>query len=168
MSERMSDAAVQAQTGKTWPEWFTILDAAGAQNMTHQEIVAVLHEQHGVGPWWRQMVTVEYERERGLRERHEKPDGYEISVSKTIAVPVADLYEAWIDASIRKRWLPDAEFTVRKATPCKSVRITWPDGNKKVEVMFYPKGKAKCQVTVQHGKLPDADAGVKMKAYWAE
>jgi len=28
---RLSDAAVQAKTGKTWQEWFAVLDAAGAR-----------------------------------------------------------------------------------------------------------------------------------------
>ena len=40
--ERMSDAAVQAKTGKTWPEWFAVLDKAGAAKMTHKEIAAHL------------------------------------------------------------------------------------------------------------------------------
>jgi hypothetical protein len=60
-SARMSDAAVQAKTGKTWDEWFKILDKAGGKKMNHKEIVAYLSEKYGVGPWWRQMVTVTYE-----------------------------------------------------------------------------------------------------------
>jgi len=36
---RMSDAAVQAKTGKNWKEWFSLLDKAGARKLTHQEIV---------------------------------------------------------------------------------------------------------------------------------
>ena len=75
----MSDEAVKAKTGKTWKEWFAILDKAGARKMTHKEIVQVLNSEHGVGPWWQQMVTVTYEHERGLRDRHEKPEGYQIS-----------------------------------------------------------------------------------------
>ncbi len=34
-SPRMSDAAVQAKTGKNWRQWFEILDAAGARKMDH-------------------------------------------------------------------------------------------------------------------------------------
>ena len=55
---RMSDEAVKAKTGKTWKEWFAILDKAGATKLTHQEIVKLLNTNHGVGPWWQQMVTV--------------------------------------------------------------------------------------------------------------
>src|SRR5512134_2277217 len=95
--KRMSDEAVRAKTGRIWPEWFAILDAAGAQQMTHQQIVAYLHNEHGVGPWWQQMVTVTYEQARGMRAKHQMPDGYQVSVSKTIAAPAAALYELCID-----------------------------------------------------------------------
>jgi hypothetical protein len=33
---RMSDEAVKAKTGKTWKEWFAILDKAGASELSHQ------------------------------------------------------------------------------------------------------------------------------------
>ena len=163
---RMSDEAVQSKTGKTWEEWFGLLDKAGGRKMNHREIVACLSESHGVGPWWRQMVTVTYEQARGLREKHQKPEGYEISRSKTFAVPADELYRAWSDKRSRARWL-DAAITIRKATPDRSLRITWSDGTS-VEVMLYPRGDAKTQVTVQHCKLSDAAAGERMKAYWAE
>jgi uncharacterized protein YndB with AHSA1/START domain len=167
-SDRMSDESVSAATGKTWSEWFSLLNAAGARNWTHQQIVAHLHEQHGVGPWWQQMVTVQYEREAGLRDKHQRPDGFQISVSKTINRPIADVFEAWSDAGMRAKWIADPGFTVRKATPCKSMRITWIDGSTSVEAMFYEKGVGKCQVTAQHSKLADAETAAAMKTYWSE
>lgn len=103
----MSDEAVKAKTGKDWAAWFKILDQAGARKMGHQEIVAVLSDKHGVGPWWQQMVTVTYEKARGLRAKHEKPAGYEISVSRTIAAPVNKIYHAWQDEKERAKWLPE-------------------------------------------------------------
>src|SRR6185312_7829975 len=84
-SPKMSDDAVKSKTGKAWKEWFAILDKAGAKKMTHQEIVKYLNSEQGVGPWWQQMVTVTYEQHIGRRGEHQKPDGYEISVSRTIA-----------------------------------------------------------------------------------
>jgi uncharacterized protein YndB with AHSA1/START domain len=163
---RMSDEAVQAKTGHTWPEWFAILDAAGAQQMSHKQIVAYLHGEHAVGPWWQQMVTVAYEQERGLRDKHQMPDGYQISVNKTIAATVAATYAAWEDQTTRQRWLSDA-LTIRKATPDKSIRTVWADGVSRVDVGFAAKGDGKTQVTVQHSKLADADTAAQMKTYWA-
>ena len=164
---RMSDAAVKGKTGKTWSEWFKILDAAGAKRMTHQEIVTRLSKKHGVGPWWQQMVTVTYEQARGLREKHQKPGGYEISVSRTIGAPISKAFKAWTDDKTRKQWLP-ANLTIRKATANKSLRISWEDGDTSLAVAFYPKGAGKCQVVAQHSKIPEAKAAAKMKAFWAQ
>src|SRR5262245_42305997 len=63
----VSDEAVRAKTGKTWPQWFKLLDARGARRMKHAEIAEMLHDELGVPPWWSQMVTVGYERVRGKR-----------------------------------------------------------------------------------------------------
>lgn len=162
--ERMSDSAVQTKTGKSWDEWFAILDSAGARSMSHKEIVAIL-DQHGVGPWWRQMVTVTYEQARGLREKHQTATGYTANASRTLAVPVDRLFEAWSDEAIRRRWLPDADLTIRKATPGKSLRISWGDGTN-VDVGLLAKGDSKSQIAVEHAKLPDAEAVGRAKEYW--
>lgn len=162
---RMSDEAVRAKTGKTWAEWFKILDAAGAKKMTHREIVAVLSKKHGVGPWWQQMVAVTFEQARGLRQKHEKPKGYEISVSRTIDIPVSKAYKAWTDEKTRSRWLKGL-ITVRKATTNKSLRIVWEDGTN-VAVAFYLKGN-KSQIVAQHSKLSDSKAAARMKTFWAK
>ncbi len=88
-AKRMSDAAVKERTGKTWPEWFKILDKAGAKKMRHQDISAYLNEEHKVGPWWCQMIAVPYEHERGLREKFQKCDGeFAASGSRTLSVPL--------------------------------------------------------------------------------
>jgi hypothetical protein len=162
----MSDEAVKAKTGKTWSAWFKLLDAAGAKKMSHREIVAHLVEKHSVGPWWQQMITVTYEQARGLRDKHEKPGGFEISVSRTIDASVGKAFKAWTDEKTRRKWLP-ANLTIRKTTTNKTLRSTWEDGKTSLSVSFYAKGVAKSQVVAQHGKLPDAKAAAKMKKFWA-
>lgn len=166
-SPRMSDEAVEAKTGKTWSRWFKHLDAAGARKMTHQEIVAHLVEKHDVRPWWTQMIAVTYEQARGLRDKHQKPEGYEISVSRTIGAPVGKAFKAWTDEKTRKRWLP-SNLTIRKATTNKSLRVTWEDGKTSLAVAFLPKGADKSQVVAQHSKIPDSKGAAKMKKLWAE
>ena len=101
---RMSDEAVESKTGKTWSRWFKHLDAAGGKKMTHQEIAAHLRDKHDVRPWWTQMVAVTYEQARGLREVHEKPSGYEISVSRTVDAPLSKAFKAWTDDKTRKKF----------------------------------------------------------------
>ena len=166
-SPRMSDEAVETRTGKNWNRWFKHLDAAGAKKMSHQEIVAHLSEKHGVRPWWTQMVAVTYEQARGLRDKHQKPGGYEISVSRTIDAPLSKAFKAWTDEKTRKKWLP-ANLTIRKATTNKSLRISWEDGKTSLSVSFISKGEGKSQVVAQHSKIPDAKGAAKMKKFWAE
>ena len=165
---RMSDEAVKAKTGKTWKEWFAILDKAGATKMTHQEIVKYLSAKQGVGPWWQQMVTVTYEQARGLRDVHQKPGGYEISVSRTINAPLSKVYHAFANDKARNAWLAEDGLAVRKAAPNKSMRVTWNDVKTSLEISFLSKSDNKSQVVVQHSKLPNAKASTTMKAYWGK
>lgn len=162
----ISSDAVKARTGKGWAEWFAVLDKAAGRQMPHREIAILLNQKHGLSGWWAQMVTVGYEQARGLRAKHEKPEGYEISVSRTIAAPARSAFRAWNDAALRRRWL-DRPVEIRKATPGKSLRITWADRKTSLSVNLYAKGAGKCQVVVQHSKLPDAKAAERMKSEWA-
>jgi hypothetical protein len=165
--EKISDAAVKKATGCTWERWYKALDQFGARKLDHKGIVALAGKlSPRMNGWWQQMVTVSYEQARGLRQKHEKPEGFEVSASKTVAVPLVKLYRAWTDARLRRRWLGAARFTVSKATPNRSMRIRWGDGSSRVNVMFYAKGAAKSQVAVQHGHLPSAAAGKKTQAFW--
>jgi uncharacterized protein YndB with AHSA1/START domain len=165
---RMSDAAVEAKTGRNWKEWFALLDKAGARKMSHQEIVKDLSDKYDVGPWWQQMVTVTYEQARGLRDQYQKPGGYQISVSRTVNAPLAKLYKSFANAKSRSSWLAETGLVVRTATTDKSLRVTWNDNKTSLEINFYPKGPDKSQVVVQHSKLPDAKSSAKMKSYWGK
>ena len=163
----ISSAAVRAATGQAWAQWLAVLDKAKAAKMPHRDIARLLSTKHKLPDWWSQMVAVGYEQARGLRVKHQKPDGFEISVTKTMAAPVDRAFAAWRDGGIREKWLPRTPLTVRKATPHKSIRILWPDGST-LSVNFWPKGSLKCQVVPQHAKLATPEVAEKMKAYWAE
>ena len=163
-----SDESVLASTGRAWKEWTELLDEVEAYRLPHREIAAFLSEDLDVTDWWAQMVTVGYERIRGLREIGQRRDGtYEASRSRTVGVPVAELYHAFADPVLRSRWLPDTELEIRTATSGKIMRITWEDGSS-VAAHFADKGDAKSTVTIQHGKLADRDARDGMKEFWGE
>ncbi len=165
-TSKIGNEALREKTGKTWSEWFAVLDKAGAKNRTHQEIVALLGE-HGVGQWYGQMVTVGYEQERGLRVPHQKPDGFEISVSKTVNAAAGVTFMLFEDAKMRRRWMKDPLFEIRKSTSNKRLSINWPDGTN-VVTDFYSKGANKTQVVVQQAKISSAKAAEKQKKYWSE
>ena len=164
-TRRSSDEAVKTKTGKVWAEWFKILDKAGAQKWPHTEIAACLYEKQTVSPWWSQMVAVEYEHERGIRQKFQKCDGeFSASGSRTMAAPMTKVYAAWTDEKLRKRWLPGGKLEITTATPGKYVRGKW--GVSRLSVGFYGKGAAKTQVAVDHGKLASSKESGKMKSYW--
>ena len=163
----ISDEVVAAKTSKSWKQWFAILDREGGRKKSHQEIVAVLSKKYGIGLWWQQMVAVSYEQSRGMRARHEKPEGFQITRSKTIAAAVGDVFEAWGNTRRRAQWLPGSKLTIRKATENKTLRITWGDGTI-IEVGLFAKGAAKTQIAVQHGNLATARAAAAQKEFWGE
>jgi hypothetical protein len=167
VNKRSSDEAVKAKTGKIWADWFRVLDKDGAKKLEHQEIVKLLQQKHKVGSWWCQMVAVEYEHERGIRGKHQKCDGeFAASGSRTMAVPVAKAYSAWVDDKVRKTWLGAAKMEISTKTENKSLQAAW-DGNKsRLSVMFYAKGPDKTRVVIDHMKLADSDQSLAMKSYW--
>ena len=163
---QLTDAAVVAKTGKTWSEWFSILDAAGAEQMDHRSIVAYLSRAHVVSPWWQQMVTVTYEQERVRRLKQSPMDDFQVSASKNVAATVEDAYRAWVDTARRLAWL-EVDLDIRRAIPGRSLNIAWSDGKGTVDVDFHARMDGSCQVAVQHCGLPDGEAAESMRVFWA-
>jgi len=164
----MSDAAVKAATGCGWQKWVFVLDKAQAHQWTHAQIARHIRSTYQTPSWWAQMVTVGYERIRGLRVSGQQRDGgFRASKSRTIGAPLARLYHAFSDTRTRRRWLPGKELTVTSSTPLKYFRGRWSDGTS-VEFGFLGKGKDKSQVAVQQGRLPDKAAVVRSKLFWDE
>ena len=164
-----SDDVVRANTGRTWDEWFGLLDRWGAVERPHPEIARWLGEEHGVPGWWAQGVTVAYEQARGLRAPGQRRGGqFEVNASRTVAVPVERLYEAFADPAVRERWLPGATFEVRTARPPRSIRANWDDGSTRLVIAFTARGEAKSQVALTHERVPDAGTADKLKAFWRE
>jgi uncharacterized protein YndB with AHSA1/START domain len=162
-----SDEVIQANTGRTWDEWFALLDAWGAAERPHPEIASFIVAEHGVGGWWAQGVTVAYEQARGLRAPGQRRGGdFEVNASKTVAVPVERLFEAFTDEGLRERWLPGAKLEVRTAQPGKSIRANWDDGSTRLAIYFTDRGDAKSQVALVHQRVPDAETAATLKAFW--
>jgi hypothetical protein len=165
-----SDEEIRRRTGRGWEEWFDLLDDWGAGERTHRETARWLAEVQAAHPlaWNVQAVVGSYERTRGLREVGEHADGFAITAAKTVAVPVERLYDAFVDTSLRERWLPDGELRERTATKPKSARFDWGDGASRVHVTFAAKGEDRSTAALQHVRLADAGEAERMKAYWRE
>ena len=165
-TQSISDDAVRKATGKTAVQWFALMDGFGARQMVHKDIARRLGETHPeISGWWSQMITVLYEQERGIREKHQTTSGYQVSASKTMSLPLERLYESWASEELRRQWLEPKAVTVRSATPQKYLRMAWNQDKSSVDISFYPKGENRSRVTVQQSKLPNPEASEKMKAY---
>jgi hypothetical protein len=165
-----SDESIRQRTGRGWEEWFDLLDEWGAAERSHREIEIWVAGQQGVVPlaWNAQAVAGSYERARGLRAVGEHPDGFRSSTTRTVAVPVERLYDAFVDPSQRGRWLLDGELHDRTATRPRSARFDWGDGSTRVHVTFTAKGVDKSTATVSHQRLADAREAERMKAFWRD
>jgi hypothetical protein len=163
-----SDERIRERTGRGWEEWFDLLDEWGAAERPHREISRWVADQLGIGPlvWEAQAVTSSYERARGLRAVGETEQGFAVSATRTVAVPVERLYDAVVDEAQRLSWLPDGELSERTATRPRSARFDWGDGGTRVHVVFDSKGEEKSTMALQHVRLPDAAEADRMKAYW--
>ena len=164
----VSSDAVARRTGKSWAAWFALLDAAGAAELDHKGIVAVLAQRHGVGPWWQQMVTTAYEKARGTDGAQAADEGFQVGVEKVLELPVGKLFRFWSEPAERNKWLADDRFSIHKSTASKSIRARWGRGSSRIDVDFSEKGPSKSQVTVQHRRIETSEAAAQMKAYWAK
>jgi Domain of unknown function (DUF4287) len=163
-----SEETVRGATGRAWQEWFAQLDEWGAASRSHGEIARWLMERHGTGNWWAQSISVAYEQARGLRAPGQRPDGWVVTATKTIGVPVERLFQAFGDESLRERWLPGAELRLRTATAPRSARYDWEDGSTRVNVGFTGLNGARSRLAISHERLPDGDTAEAMKSWWRE
>ncbi len=162
----IGNETVLAKTGKRWSAWLTILDKK-ASSLSHKEMAKFLHEKYQTSPWWSQMITVGYEQARGLREKHQTTMGYQVSASKTVNLPIEELFSIW-NNSQERTWLMGSSVTVRKSTPNKALRIDWQEPKSKVDIDFYEKGKSKTQVVISHTKLPSSKDVQQYRTFWKE
>jgi hypothetical protein len=164
----VADNSMRRATGKGHPEWFALLDAWGASDHNHTEIARWLNETHRVPGWWTQNITVAYERARAMRARHQMRDGFSVSATRTVAVDAERALAGFTNAPLRKRWLPDTPMRQRPTRAALTARFDWSDPPSRVVVTVVPKGERKALVSVSHERLPDAEAGERLKAAWRE
>lgn len=160
---------VRRATGRERDEWFALLDKWGAPGREYREIADWLTGKHGVSRWWAQKLIVEYEQERGLRRPGARRNGtFEVSASKTVAVPVEQAFAAFVNSRQRKRWLTDATMSLSDSRAGRSARFLWEDGSTRVSVAFEDKGPSKSTVSVSHDRITGAKHAQSAKARWRE
>ncbi len=162
----MSDAAIKRGTGKSWDEWFALLDTWGAASRNHTEIARHVYETYGVDGWWAQGVTVGYERARGMRTLHERPDGFSMNASKTFPEPLERLFATLVEEDERTRWLDGIELRLRTSQPHRSARFDVLPADGRLAVNFLARGDARAAVQFQMERLPLAEDVATWKTIW--
>jgi hypothetical protein len=169
-----SDTTIRQRTGRGWEEWFDLLDEAGMADLSHGQIARWVAELLDVAPlaWHAQAVTVSYERARGGRAIGQHADGFSISASRTIAAAPERVFDAFVDQSARRGWLPCLVPALRTSTRPRSARFDWPQADPsgagtRVHLTVQPKGDGST-ITVQHVRLPDQAAATAQKAWWRD
>lgn len=164
----MSDEAIRRRTGRTWDEWFVLLDGWRGAEPTHPEIARHLAEEHGLSGWWAQSVTVGYERARGMRAVHQLRDGFSVNASKTFPMPVDRLFAAFAEETSRDRWLEPGTLQLRTVQTNRSARFDVPLNGTRLQVNFIAKGDAKSSAALQHVKLPAHNEIETWRGFWKE
>jgi hypothetical protein len=167
---KTSEVAVKKATGKGWKEWFTLLDKAGAKEKPHKEIVQWVFEKHlgrkganinvaTSGGWWSQMVTVEYERSRGLRKVNQNEQGFLVGVHKTFALSRRQFLKQWEAIPAVKKLEP---------TPTRSKRpmLRYKAKEGIVVVTMDEKPGGKLRVMVEAARLPSEKSVARERALW--
>jgi hypothetical protein len=161
---RVSDEAVKKQTGKTWDQWFVILNKAGCREMDHTEIAHFLSTEYIKNGWWAQMVTVEYERASGARKINENKDGFLVAVHKTVGIPVRQLQREWQKIVRSKALAPRNLVQIPSKTKRPMLRYKADVGS--VVVFFDERGDNRSRIMVESVKLPSQKTVEERRAYW--
>jgi hypothetical protein len=178
----MSDAAFVKRTGHDLAYWFAVLDKFGAVEKGHTAAARHLYDDHKVDGWYGQSIVVSYERARGVRVANQRCDGaFEVSATKTVTASSKALVKAFKDPRERERWIGEADPKLAGALvkgladkkskgvvvrPDGLVRFRYKWDDTTVQFYMSPKPGGKFIVSVQHMKLPNADAVDIYRSQW--
>lgn len=188
VSARISVERVIRATGHDWAHWFGVLDGFGCSDRGHKASAQHLHDDHGVGAWWSQSITIEYEVANGIREPSQRSDGkFGLSVQRTVAAPVERCWEsfttaaglnAWFTSNARVDFRVGGLYTSPGGDRCKFkridrhsfIRMTWEHPKHSpgsiVEVGFDAKGDS-TTVGVSHTRIASKEETDDLKKAWS-
>lgn len=159
----ISDKVLKEKTGKGWEEWINILDKDKAIEMNHKEMATHLCNKYKVDSWYAQTISNGYEKEKGLRVKHEKATGdFEISKTKVFNIEHSKLFDL-VKNLIEKDFFGHVEITTLNEN--KNIRLKGSDKNS-FSFDFYNK-ENKTQLVIQQFKIKDSNEAEEMKKFWS-
>lgn len=173
----VTDEVVKSHTGKSFAEWFAILDERGGPKQGRREINNFLYGECKVDIWCCATLNIEYEAARGVLEKDGRPKGYP-SAPPRPSMPrwrrstrrgrPREALDRWFGAGSTAAVTDGGAFrnqdgdagTFKRVRPNRDLRFTWehPAHTRGgiVDVAFQDKGKGKTGLIVTHDRIQRA------------
>ena len=176
MVKPSNTAGIATATGRSWDEWITLLDGAGARELNHTEIarqtLELIPEEVDRREWWAQGTAIAYEQHVGLRVPGQSCNGdFQMSASRTVACEKDLALAAWMGVvGGREEFggVPiDAPATTSSSEKWRYWRVPLADGTR-VAVNISDKPGGKASVGLTHTKLDSAEAIEFWRPIWKQ
>lgn len=156
-----------ATTGRSFDDWFDILDNAGAESWPHWKIKRYLGGTRKNDEWWASTVAEAYERARGSNPARST---YSARASKTIHASVQKVWKLIDDEDERRAWL-DIEVEERSRQTQSALYCELADGSKvTISLRENPRSTSNIRkdtlVTIRHSGLTNEASLDETKAFW--
>lgn len=163
----LSDDAIRSGTGLGWDQWCDLIDAFVGRDDGHKATAGHVRDEHGVGDWWVQAVTVGYERITGRRLPHQMADGtFTANKSRMVKTDGDVLRQLLLDTEDRAHLFPDVPTQLKSKPTSKVIRIAIGPGVAMLTLDQVDGGRVK--VRIEHTRLPAFDDVEEWKFYWSE
>lgn len=161
--------AIENETGTPFREWVRIIDDAGGRDLDHTGIARMLVDQHHVGGWWAQGITVSYEQWIGRREEGQSSTG-DFSASASRTVPgamdaVADAFDLFMAPRQVEIGIEDMRRT--ETAKWRYWRADISDGSR-LAVNLSAKNENRCVLAVEHKGIAAAKQRDTWKTLWKQ
>jgi hypothetical protein len=162
-----ANAEVKKKTGRTWHEWFALLDRDGAARLDRRGIIRIIAGKYGIGLRWRRAIATAYEQAHTTRESEEHSSGLAANAARTIQAPIRALSATIHDVEARARRLKSRALGGRSPGTMWS-RASSSAGNVDVSGDRFDAvretGSPRSEITGD--PLPDTSPVEKMRAFW--
>lgn len=184
----VTNESAKSATGKALDQWFEELDRIDGLGKGRREINNYLNEKK-LDPWWCTTIAVEFEKHHNVRKKDGLFEGYFICSTKTIAAPVATVFDGWSSGALLSKWfgasvivdLKDGgtirskdgdDGTISRVRKNKDLRLTLnhPDFSTpaQVDIQFQDKGKGKTGLLVNLSRIQTRAEADGIRNAWAE
>ncbi|MBL8059782.1 MAG: SRPBCC domain-containing protein [Chthonomonas sp.] len=162
----VTDTECKAATGATLAEWNQRLAQKPEFAGTRRDALHWIYEENKGHIWWSVTIWVEWEASQGIVQKDGRPEGYNICVTKSVAKPIAEVYER-----LKSIVGADSQSQLVRDREAKDLRYKWQtDGiatPTDVDIAFSEKN-GKTGITLTHNRIQTRDEADGLRSAWGE